>query len=215
MIKTKHFIALFVPAILIVGLAMYVQIIRYRVSTTKPSTTTEDTTVADLVPILPDDPVIGNKKAPNTIIAFEDFGCPSCKQHTAILDQLLATYPDKVNIIWKSLSVTRFPYSTTLVHAYGYCANKQGKFDAFKASAFANSDNLSAEIVPLVAEQAELDKDVLSTCLESGLPELYAEQTESIATALNIQAVPTFFVDNTQVDPPLFLEGWVTLLGIQ
>jgi protein-disulfide isomerase len=212
MLKTRHIFLLFIPAFIIVFGAISLRVFEFKIGTTSPAEQ-EDQTI-DLVPIFPQDPILGDKRAPTTIVAFEDFGCPSCKDQATLLDTLLTKHPGTVKIIWKSLSVVRFPFNTKNVHVYAYCANQQNKFALFKQFAFANTENLSQDVIDEIVIQANIDQEELQECLGSGEPELYQTQTESLARVLNIQSVPTIFLNNTQIKAPQHIEGWETLLGL-
>ncbi|MEK7084106.1 MAG: thioredoxin domain-containing protein, partial [Patescibacteria group bacterium] len=128
MLKTRHIIFIFLPAILIAGFALFIQIVQYR----SANEAENPETASIQIPVFPDDPILGDKKAGITVIAFEDFGCPGCKDQSDIFNELLDKYPGKIKIIWKGLPVTRFPFSTRRTNEYAFCANRQGKFSAFK-----------------------------------------------------------------------------------
>jgi len=216
MLKTKHLVIAFIPAILLVIGGLTWRIIQYEplYPDTQKAAETADT-APGLVPIHPDDPIIGNPKAPITIIAFEDFGCPACRQQAAVLGQLTDKYPNDVRIVWKGLSVVRFPYSTRTAHEYGYCAHKQGHFNTFKTLAFANSDNLSKSTVDDIVNSIDgIKQKKFNECLSSGEPLVYMVDTERLGRALNIQEVPAVFLDNRQIKAPQILEGWESLLGL-
>jgi len=133
MIPTKKLLTIFVPALLVVSLAFFIQIIKYQ--PLFPKVAQQDNTPKQFViPLYPEDPIIGSPKAPITIIAFEDFSCESCNQQSAMLEDLINKYPNKFKVIWKGLPITEFPYSSITSEKYGYCANKQNKFIDFKSS---------------------------------------------------------------------------------
>jgi len=216
MLKTKHLAIAFVPAIVLVIGGLTWRIIQYEplYPEIPPQAEAIDTR-AELVPIHHSDPVIGDANAPITIIAFEDFGCPACRQQMAILDQLIAKYPSKIRVIWKGISVVRFPYSTRTTHEYAYCAAQQGHFGTFKALAFANSDNLSKSTVDDIVNSIDgLKQKKFTECLSSGDALVYMVDVERLGRALNIQEVPTVFLDNRQIEAPQILEGWETLLEL-
>ncbi|MBT3539231.1 thioredoxin domain-containing protein [Candidatus Parcubacteria bacterium] len=216
MLSSKKIILVFIPALLFVILVLFVRIVQYE--PLFPDIDTEElakkNTGEFIIPILSQDPVLGDRKSPVTIIAFEDFSCPACQQQTAILDNILNDYEGKVKIIWKGLPVSQFPYPSKLVHTYAYCANKQGKFEGFKNYAFTNFANLSEASLEHIAEEIELDNKKLTECLEASETELYIENTKQIAQILNIQAVPTFFINNRQINQPSTQDGWKTLLNL-
>lgn len=213
MIPTKKLLFIFIPAIAVVSLAFFIQIIKYQ--PLFPKVDTKDTTKKEFViPLFPEDPIIGNIKAPITIIAFEDFSCPSCEQQNTVLENLLEKYPNKFKVIWKGLPVSEFPYPAIEAEKYGYCANKQKKFADFKAGAFANSLNLSQDTLQIIAQDIELDDKQLHDCLIAPDVTSYINNTKQIAQILNIQAVPAFFIDNKQIENPKSEYDWVDVLGL-
>lgn len=166
------------------------------------------------IPILPEDPIIGDRKAPKTVVMFEDLGCDLCAEQHAFLNQLLEMYPGKLKIIWKSLSVNSLPYPTDVAHAYAFCAAEQQLFESFVSLAFENRLVLSTETLDAISEEINLDTNTLQSCLQSPRPASYAAKNEEIAQALQIQAVPAIFVDNTQITRPRSVADWEAHLSL-
>ncbi len=211
--KTRHLVFIFIPAIIIGGVALFVRVLQYE--PLYPEVVPEEDQKKEFqVPLFPKDPILGDKRAPITIVAFEDFGCDGCKLQSDIFEQLLSEYPGKIKIVWKGLPITRFPYQSREVHVYGYCANEQEKFAEFAKLAFVNNYNLSLDIVISIVEQLNIDQKKFDACVASPDPEAFIKKNEGVATALGIQSVPTFFINNKQVEGPSTKEGWVTLLGL-
>lgn len=213
--KMKYIILIFAPAIAVAVLAMFVRFMQY-----EPLMPSEEDILALQnkqglqIPIYAEDSIIGNKKAPITVVAFEDFGCGGCAAQSAIFDQLIKKYPDKIKLVWKGIPVTQFPHPTDMAHEYSFCANKQNKFHEFSKLAFVNGGNLSQGILNAIADKIELNKKKLAECLDSGAATIHIQKTEQLGMALNIQTVPTFFLNNKQINPPQILEGWEAVLGL-
>lgn len=209
--STKKLLFIFIPALLLVGLALFITILRYEPLFPKPK---DKTAEVFTIPVSAEDTMIGLKRAPKTIVAFEDFSCPSCRQNSAILDDLIAQHPTTVKVVWKSLPVTTFPYPSEPVAKYGWCAQKQGKFVEFRDQAFANADNLSDKTLASIATAITLNEKDLTNCLANPKTQQYLDSVKTLATLLNIQSVPTFFVDSKQVQAPQTVAGWEELLKI-
>lgn len=211
--KIKNLLLIFIPAILIATLALFIRFIQYE--PLLPDETEIKTTNSGFqIPLYPDDPIIGNKKAPLTLIVFEDFGCAGCQSQSTLLDTLMKKYPDKIKVVWKGIVATEFPFSTKLAHQYGFCANKQNKFKEFSQLAFTNGENLSQAILDMINKEIKLDEEKFTTCLNSDEALAYLTKNEQLGLALNIQSVPTFFLNNKQINPPAILEGWEAVLGL-
>ncbi len=214
MLKTKHLLSIFVPALVIAGIALFVRIIQYQPLFPKIDPEKIKNPAALIIPIFPDDIIIGDKKAPITLIAFEDLGCEACKAADATLNAVLAKYPGKLKIVWKGLPVAVFPYPTETAQKYAYCANKQKKFATFKDYAYANADNLSDETLDIILEKTEIDAVKLKECAATDATAQYLTRVKELAASLNIQSVPTFFLNNKQIPGSQSEDGWVSLLGL-
>lgn len=210
--KTMYFI--FIPAILIAAFALFIRIVQYQPLYPKQEESVKEETQKTSITLFADDIISGNKKASKSILIFKDLGCAQCKTQSQFLDQLLEEYPDKLNVIWKLLAVTKFPESTELAHDYTYCANQQGKFDAFKTMAYENTNNLSEATLQIISREIELDNKKLATCLASEDVAQYRQKVIALAKGLNIQAVPTIFINDTQIRTPRDMSGWITELDL-
>ena len=208
----RRILLVFVPLLLVVVIVFGIRAFQF--SLIFSSSEAPSLPELDLIPILQDDPIIGDVSAPHTIIAFEDFGCEGCRTQMAVLNQVMEAHPGSIKIIWKGLPVTRFPIDSEPAHRHAYCAHKQEKFDAFKDIAFANGTNLSSQTLLLIGEEIELDTDALSACLASEGPQQHIQKVEQLATLLQIQAVPAVFVDNTQINAPTTVTGWEDLFDL-
>lgn len=214
MVKSQHVIFVLLPALLLVAVIFGVKAFQYTVLFGDDTQTEETPETLDLIPILPEDPIVGIPSAPHTVVAFEDFGCEGCKTQNALLKQLEQTHPGKIKLIWKGLPVATFPYSSEPAHEYAYCAHAQGAFDEFKELAFANHNNLSKNTLDVITNEIELDQDILNTCLASGKPLKHIDTVRQLARILHVQHVPTFFIDNTQIVTPTSIEEWEAVLGL-
>jgi protein-disulfide isomerase len=154
MTSNKLLFIAFVPIILLAGIGLFVRIIQYEPLIPEMPKETEKKLQ---VPIFPEDPIVGDKKAAKTIVAFEDFGCTSCAEQSKILDTLLEKNPKSAKIIWKIMAISRFPQDTTQAGKYGFCANEQGRFDEFKKYAFENAENLTDITLSTIAKEMKLD----------------------------------------------------------
>jgi len=214
MIKNKNVLLIFFPAILIASLALFIRVIQYEPLYPDVNEYEKIGENNFTIPIYPEDPIVGNRKAPISIIAFEDFACQGCKVQFSLLEKLVNKHPTKLKIFWKGLPVSKFPHSSEDAHKYAFCVNEQGKFIEFYKLAFTNSDNLSKEILDIIVNQTDIKKDRLSTCLKSTRPNDHIYITEQLGMALNIQSVPTIFINNKQIESPSTISGWETLLGL-
>jgi protein-disulfide isomerase len=214
-LRTKHFIFLFLPAIFVVMFGLLVGVIRYQPLYPKTAPVEVSDSAAGLpMPIFPDDPIIGDKKSPLTLVAFEDFGCESCREQMEVFRALQAEYPKKIKVVWKGLPVTKIPYPSNDAHIYAYCAGLQGAFVPFEEAIFSAITDLSPGRMETIKTTLDLDSKKFSACLAEKTAETWMERNQEVARAFNIQAVPTIFMNNQQIQSPRTLDGWKTLLQL-
>ncbi len=211
MIKTKHILFIFLPALLVVTATFFIRAIQYEPLFPEQQDSTDQ---GFAVPIFPEDPVIGERSAPITLIAFEDLGCDACRHQDRILEDVMQRHPGKIKLIWKSFPVTRFPINSENAHLHAFCAHDQNKFEAFKEFAFVNSSNLNQQTLGIIAQEVDLNERKQNSCLESDRPQAYLARNKQLATLLNIGSVPTFFLENKQIPAPQTAEGWIALLNL-
>lgn len=136
----------------------------------------------------------GAQDAPVTILVFSAFACQYCAETRAALEQVLADYPGKVNLVYK-----HFPLGADatayLPHEAALAAGEQGKFWEMHDALFAHQDQLAdrTRIVAL-ARELRLDPVRFEAALESrrGAARIQADVAE--ANALKVQATPTFYI---------------------
>lgn len=211
--RIRHLLFLFFPALLLALVAVGFRIFQYNQLEQLTITTKVDQSNIQ-IPIFPNDIIDGEKKAPITIVAFEDLGCEGCAQQDILLTELDERHPGMIKVIWKFVPVNSIPFPTSRAHDLAYCAYKQNKFDAFKNLAFVNQQSLSQATLNLIVEQSQLNTDELDSCLATGEASALQQLNDELGQALQIQAVPAMFIDNTQIQIPSTVAGWEELLGL-
>lgn len=210
--KIKQLLLVFIPAILLLGIFFFVRVVQYEPLNPKP--TAKDSQDTTAIPLFPEDPILGNKKAPGTVVVFADFGCEECKNEYALLGEVIKTYPERVKVIWKSLPVTKFPYDSEMATLYGYCANKQNKFMEMADSMFLNQLSLSEDTLKSLSEEAGLNSKDITNCAASAEAKNFIQKTKDLATILKIQAVPAIFINNIQIPAPKSIDEWKKALTL-
>jgi protein-disulfide isomerase len=154
-------------------------------------------------------PVLGDPKAPITIVEYGDFECPVCRNFHDALRGLLPNYP-QVKLIFKDFPIDQIhPWARTAALA-GRCAYQQDPKAFWKMYdlIYDNQDLISASDVydKMVdfAGRANLNTDNFKACLSS--PEATAEVNASIENGklVDVRSTPTVFVNGrplTGVDP--------------
>jgi len=147
-------------------------------------------------------PARGPVGAPVTIVVFSDFQCPFCAQANPTIQQVLETYGDRVQLVFRDFPLAIHPLAEKAAEA-GHCAEEQGKFWEMHDRLFANQDHLDVADLNGHARQIGLDGAKFDACLDSGR---MADRVQA-----NLEAGEKAGVDGT---PAFFING-VVLTGAQ
>lgn len=153
---------------------------------------------------LDDDPVLGNKNAPVTLVDFSDYECPFCKRHfDQTYPQLKTDYIDtgKVKMVYRDLPLSFHDPMATKEAIAANCAREQGDDTAyfkyhheiFKRTK-SNGNGLAVDDLYAIASDLALNPGNFKTCLDS---EKYKDEvSKDLADASKYGATgtPTFFI---------------------
>jgi protein-disulfide isomerase len=137
--------------------------------TPSPTQPTNFPPAADPAPVTGEDHIRGNVNAKVTLIEYSDFECPFCLRHLDTLDQLLATYPNDVRLVYRHFPLSFHPEAQKAAEA-SECAADQGKFwemhdKIFEANA---GGDMGVDKWKQVASELGLNTNQFNTCLDSG-----------------------------------------------
>jgi len=158
----------------------------------------------DLGQVFKGDLVVGNDKAPVTIIEYYSYLCEYCK---AFENETMPKLMENYITTGKAKLVLR-PFPPYELSQAVLCANDQGKFLELHNYLFANSSQItSVDIIKTFAQNVGLDTTQFNKCLDSEkyksrAEELYNQGNSDFKKA-NIssdkQGTPTFFVNGEVV----------------
>src|SRR3990167_5472637 len=157
---------------------------------------------------LDDDPVMGDKNAPLTMVEFSDYECPFCKRYfDQTLPEIKKDYVDsgKLKIVFRDLPLSfHDPMATTEAIAAN-CAREQGgdsKYFQFHDEMFkrttSNGDGLDRAEIDKIAADVGLNASNFKTCLDT---EKYKDEvSKDLSDASNVGAdgTPTFFIGKSE-----------------
>ena len=151
-----------------------------------------------------DDPILGDKNAPVTLIEFSDYECPFCKKYfDETYSKIKTDYVDtgKVKIVFRDLPLSfHNPLATKQANAAN-CARAQGTDETYFAyhdqiftKTTSNGNGMTEDTLYTIATDLGLNADVLRECVTA---ETYKEEIEKdIADGAKIGATgtPSFFI---------------------
>jgi protein-disulfide isomerase len=157
-------------------------------------------------------PFKGSEKAPVTIVKFEDFHCPFCKQVQSTFNELLSQYSGKVRLVHKDLPLeTIHPQARQAAEA-ARCAYEQGKFWEYHDKLYANSPNASGDNLRSYAKEVDLNVDLFGRCFESGKYKAVVQQDLNEGAQLGLTGTPTVFINGREISGNQPLEAFEAII---
>ena len=144
-----------------------------------------------------DDPVLGNKNAPLTIVEFSDFQCPFCKRArddavAQIEEQYVKT--GKVKFVYRDFPLTSIHPMAQKSAEAAECADDQGKFWEMHDKIFEEQASLSLSNLKQWAVELGLKANDFNKCLDSGKYTNEVNKDASDAQRAGGQGTPYFVV---------------------
>lgn len=155
------------------------------------------------------DPVLGDKNAPLTLIEFSDYECPFCKRaFTDVLPELKKAYIDtgKVKLVYRDFPLSFHANAEKEAEA-AECARSQSndatyfKFhDQIFTQTTAGGTGLALTQLPVIAKNLGLNVNQFQQCLDSG--KFKDEVAKDIAdgSAAGVSGTPSWIIGTSSKD---------------
>lgn len=149
------------------------------------------------VAVRPDDPQLGEASALVTMVLFEDFECPFCKQLQGAIKSVREKVGKDLRVVYKHNPLPFHKNASAAAEA-AEAARAQGKFWELHDILFANQDKLTAGLRAL-AEQAKLDMSQYDNAMSAhGARGRIAADMEQ-AAALGARGTPNIFINGRKL----------------
>lgn len=141
-----------------------------------------------------DDPVIGKKDAPITIVEFSEFQCPFCKRARPTMDKILSTYGDKVRYTFRDFPLSFHKQATAAANA-AHCAGDQNKYWEYSDKLWESQGKHTSEKLREIATSLKLDMGKFDSCVES--QKYYAEikKDQEDGARAGVTGTPAYFIN--------------------
>ncbi len=149
-----------------------------------------------------DDPMLGNPKAPVTIIQFSDYYSSACKEwQQNSFPKLKERYLDtgKARFVYRDYPLEELHPGATNLAAAVSCAAEQGKFWELH-NAIYDLDEVTEELLNETAAKLGINTTLLDECRARGeyQEEALRDRREGLAKG-GVTATPTFFINQLRV----------------
>ena len=157
-------------------------------------------------------PFKGAEKAQVTIVKFEDFECPFCKNVQPTLATVLKQYNGKVRVVHKDLPLEAIHRQAQLAAEAARCAGDQNKFWEYHDTLYAKAPKLAAADLKAYAKEISLDTTKFDQCLTTGKYRALVQKDLSEGSQLGITGTPTFFINGREVSGALPVESFAAII---
>jgi protein-disulfide isomerase len=144
-------------------------------------------------------PFKGSEKAAVTIVKFEDFQCPFCKQAQPALTEILSHYQGKVRLVHKDLPLDSIHPQARQAAEAARCAGDQGKFWEYHDVLYANSPKAGLEELKTYAKVSGLDLPSFNRCFSLGKHKTVVEKDSEEGARLGLTGTPAFFINGREI----------------
>jgi protein-disulfide isomerase len=145
------------------------------------------------------EPSKGSEKARVTIVKFEDFQCPFCKQVQPTFHELLSRYNGKIRLVHKDLPLESLHPQARQAAEAARCAYEQGKFWEYHDNLYAHSPKASVDDLKSYAKDVGLNLDSFDRCFASGKYKAVVQQDLNEGAQLGLTGTPTFFINGREI----------------
>ena len=133
-----------------------------------------------------------------TIVEFSDFECPFCGRAAPTVKQVLDTYGDKVELVYKHFPLSFHPNAQKAGEA-SECAKDQGKFQEYHDTLFQNQQALGVDNLKQYADDLGLNTNKFNDCLDSGDKTDLVKADFAEGSSKGVSGTPTFFINGEQL----------------
>ena len=184
---------LYAIAVFILGASMY--------SLAKPALSGSVPSVSAI------DHVKGGTSAPVTLIEYSDFQCPACSAFEPVVENILTTYGDNVQLVYRHFPLYTIHANAEEAAFASEAAAQQGKFWEMHELLFdrqADWENLVDATAMFVAyaDLLELDTEQFTSDLTSDAVRDRVKIDVNSANAAGISATPTFYLNGSALSFP-------------
>ena len=167
--------------------------------------------LADL--ISDDDPWLGTEEPFVTIIAYESFGCPVCKEEQPEISKLISNFSSLIRFIPKDFPNEGMHENVLNAHLAANCANEQGRYWDYRDILYKNQDDFTKTNLKVLAKDMGLNEGEFDLCLDD---EVYAKEVRqdfASGVELDVIGTPSYFVNGTLIAGSLTYEKWQGIIG--
>ncbi len=157
-------------------------------------------------------PTKGADNALVTLVKFEDFHCPYCKEAQRTLSEVAARYGERLRIVHMDYPIDQLHPQARVGHLAARCAGEQGKFWPYHDALYAAPPSGAPEDLKKLARQTGVELNSFEACLASGKYAAAVEGDIDQGTRAGVNGTPAFFINGRLLGGAQPLEQFVRVI---
>lgn len=160
---------------------------------------------------------IASGSATVTLVEFSDYQCPACGAYYPVVKQVVGDFKDSLVFVYRNFPLTTIHQNAQIAAAAAEAAGLQGKYWEMHDLLFTNQTDWSGSSTPKdvftgYAKTLGMNTDQFAKDIDSDAVKKKIDADVADATALGIDATPTFFLGGVKLDNPASLADFESLL---
>ncbi len=139
--------------------------------------------------------VVGNSKAPITIMQFGDYESEACAKANEVVEALLENYPDKVNFIFRHFPLLKIHQKAHKAAEAAIAAGQEGKFWEMHKELFNNRKNLGVISLKSYAKEIGTTNKNFLDQLINGTYGWHVQDDLNEGIKMGVTKLPAFFIN--------------------
>ena len=144
-------------------------------------------------------PFRGGAKASVTIVKFEDFQCPYCRQAQPTINALESRYGNRIKVVHRDFPIDKLHPLARRASEGARCANEQGKFWIYHDKLYTTGLSADPNQLSALAKDVGLDVASFDRCLANGQYKASVQEDVEEGKKLGVTATPAFFINGRLV----------------
>lgn len=151
-------------------------------------------------------PILGDPKAPVTVVLFTDLQCPYCAQMLPVLRKLEAEHPRTLRISFRHFPLVGIHDKAMAGHLALWAAGRQGKLWDYYFKAAPGFRSLTDSVLVAAAVDLKLDMAKFEAERHSEAARKSVEMDMKLGESVGVQGTPSLYLDGKPTRNPEDIE---------